>query len=210
MYKRFLLTALLNIFILSINAQWGILGGVNTSRSTDSDANEQALGFQIGAYREIHLVKGFYLKPQILFSNENLNKKIDGERSIIKYQISSVNQLRIRENAFYLTIPISVTYKIPVKNRQNLIIGFGGYASCGLFGQSYYEVWKSEVYWKSPNDNTFPYRKRFDSGIIASISYEMNNFIYSIDAKYGLMNIDPLSDRTGKLETYFFNIGYKF
>lgn len=208
--NRILILALILIFPFSINAQWGILGGLNTSRSTDNDANQQSMGYQIGVFRDISLTKNIFLRPFVFFSNENLKKKIEGESSMIKYNIYESDLLKITETAYYITIPISLNYKIQTAKNSNITIGLGGYIACGLFGNNYYEIWDSFTYWKSPDTETFPSRKRLDSGIFAALSYETKKFIYSVDAKYGLNNIDPLIENKGKLESYYFNIGFKF
>lgn len=207
--KKITLYILCTFIFININAQWGIVGGLNTSNSSGSDAEQQAIGYQIGVFRDIHLQNRFYIKPQLIVSNERLSKRIAGEKTLSKYNITEANQLDIHEDAFYITLPVTLSYRIPLKESQKIAFDLGGYLACGISGDSYYEIWKSTTYWKSTNEATFPSRKRFDAGCTLAVSYEFNSFVYSIQSKYGFTNIDPIED-TGKLMTYYFNIGYKF
>lgn len=210
MSNRKVILSILCIFIfINVHAQWGIVGGLNTSNSSGSDAEQQAIGYQIGLFRDIHLQDRFYIRPQLILSNERLSKRVSGEKILSRYNITEANQLSIHEDAFYATLPVTLSYRIPLKENQKIAFDLGGYMACGLFGDSYYEIWESTTYWKSTNEATFPYRKRFDAGCTLSVSYEFNSFVYSIQSKYGFINIDPIED-SGKLMTYYFNIGYKF
>lgn len=108
--RKLILIALFTFIFINMNAQWGIVGGLNTSNSSGSDVEQQAVGYQIGLFRDIHLQDRFYIKPQLILSNERLSKRIQGERTLSRFNITEENQLNIHEDAFYLTLPVTLSY----------------------------------------------------------------------------------------------------
>lgn len=182
--KKVLTIAALALATLTISAQENqkctIKAGVGLASIVGADADSKVkVAAKAGVAYDVKLYKGLYLIPEIDFVLKGCDP--DGVNFVTLDKALHMT---------YLQAPIMVAYKFRLNTEGNIVVKAGPYFACGLFG-SKYEVsgwgFRKEV---DVFDSDYGAR-RFDTGIIAGLAYERNNFTIGYEYSRGLRRIDP-------------------
>lgn len=190
--KKFFVAVALALTTQTMSAQenkFTVNAGVGLSSVVGSDADTKTtFSYKVGLSYDLSLSENFSIIPGLEFAAKGFKSdNIDG----------SINMT-------YLQIPILAAYKIPVYDGMKLVIKAGPYVSYGLYGSdiSWYGGGTSNVF---DSDNGF---NRFDAGIAASISLDLEQFMVGIEYSRGLTKLD--SDYSQFNQAFGVVFGYKF
>lgn len=189
--KRVLVASFLLLFItIAGYSQFGVTGGINLSSlrsNADNNANIR-LGAHIGGFYEVRLFNNFYLQPQLLFSHDP----------------TSVKYPRAEEttNGYYINLPVTFSYKIPLNEKSKIGFDFGVYYSYGLFGNKKIR-YTSEYNYSEPLFQDH----HAEIGLISGVRYEQDSYIFSTRIRYGLISRTVIDN---KVLLLMLSVGYKF
>lgn len=174
-----------------------------------------------GLIADIHLVKRFYLQPQILISKKGA--KMEGTRTQgIMYHESTFNA-----DLTYLEVPVNLLYKIPA-GKGKLSVGAGVYCARGLSGKyndygnsiatdGSYKVGfrgKGEIRFKKeqPTQPTdYQVYKNLDHGLNFTAGYEFKNgLLFNINYSLGLTDAYTYEPEVRKNRYFGLSAGYLF
>ena len=233
---RIILLSLLTVCTLPVCAQVsvGVIGGYSHTTFHVSDRPPSLMGdmlappvpeskyvpkWHAGLIADIHLVKRFYLQPQILISKKGV--KMEGTRSYgnIYHEIS------YKADLTYLEMPVNLLYKIPV-GKSKLAVGAGVYCARGLSGkynQHGHTVATDGSFrtgftgtGKIRFENEEPARpteyqvyKKYDRGLNFIAGYEFKNgLIFNINYSLGLTDVYPYEHDVRKNRYFGLSAGY--
>lgn len=175
--------------------RWGIMSGVNLSTSSAKDFGWRAGGY-IGGLYDIRLSDSWYIQPQLLYSYEENQTKRKSPADIFYSQHA-------------LTLPVLVSFKVPLSTAFSLRINAGPYVQFALFGRektSYLNAAGESVrglgFWGTD------IRHRFTYGLKGGITLEHKHWFFSMDCKYSLKK--SFLNNEGHGLTLSAGIGYKF
>jgi hypothetical protein len=170
---------------------FGVLGGfsfqsfMGTDYWGESLENKLTPGFHVGGNVTFRIISDLNVQPGLSYSMKG------SKQNIITDDITKTTMLS------YIELPVNIIYR-PQLGDGHLLIGAGGYGSCGISGR---ERTKSgtitiELPVKFLDDaseepTSYAYYKRFDAGVNALLGYEFYNGIFiQVDGQLGLMKIN--------------------
>jgi len=195
---------------------FGVLGGFSFQSFMGTDywgdplGNQLSPGFHAGGNVTLPVIADLYVQPGLLYSIKG------SKQNIITDDITKTTILS------YIELPLNILYR-PQIGDGHLLIGAGGYGSCGISGR---ERTKSGTITielpvrfmadASEEPTSYAYYKRFDAGVNALLGYELyNGIFFQLDGQVGLLKINSdfglPNDQTSK-KNYGFGVsaGYKF
>ncbi|MBO5677695.1 MAG: PorT family protein [Bacteroidaceae bacterium] len=166
-------------------AKFTFKAGVGLSSIVGSDADTKTkFAYKVGASYDVNLAESFSLIPGIEFVNKGFAQDdIDGDI-----------------NMFYVQVPVMAAFKCNLSDNMKLTLKAGPYASYGVLG--------SDVQIGYYSYNAFDMYEKFDAGIIAGFSLDINKF--SVGAEYSRGLTKVLSGAKAYNQAYGIVVGYKF
>jgi hypothetical protein len=196
--------------------RFGVLGGFSFQSFMGTDYWGDPLGdqlspcFNAGGNVTFPVIADLFVQPGLSYSMKGTKQNIITD-DITKTVILS-----------YIELPVDLLYR-PQLGNGYLLIGAGGYGSCGISGR---ERTKSGTITielpvrfqpdASEEPTSYAYYKRFDAGVNALVGYELfNGIFFQLNGQLGLLEINSdyglPNDQTSK-KNYGFGIsaGYRF
>lgn len=171
--------------------QFGIKAGANLSAlSGDVKGMKTAIRYQFGVTADIALSTNMYLLTSL-----NLQQKV------LKKDISKESKLNMALT--YVQMPLHLTYKLPLTEDINLLMGAGPYIAYGIGG-------KTKDY--NLNEKTFNSTglKNLDYGAGATAVLALGKLGIGAGYDIGLHNISAPEGTKLKNRTAYITVGYKF
>lgn len=234
------LSLLLTIGVLPVFSQVsvGIIGGYNHANLRVSDRlsipdpmgtfprldfkNKYAPNWHAGFIADIHLLKGFYLQPQLLVSTK-------GNKQEPKVTPPAQVKGAYKTHLVYLELPVNLLYKIPLI-KGKLIVGAGAYFAKPLYGKFHDNATsinttggatvvngftnKGKILFenKQPNQpKSMYYYKKHDEGLNFLAGYEFKNgLLFNINYSLGLTDVYTYSPEVRKNAYFGVSAGYLF
>lgn len=170
---------------------FGVRAGLNLANvSIDGIKPESKAGFHVaGSYQ--YLLTGnmpLYLETGLQITQKGF--KLDAAS--------------VKCNAFYLEIPVVVTYKFRVADEVALLPAAGFYYGLGLGGKVKAEGGKADTF---GSDGTF---KRSDFGMRFGGSVEWRRYSFGLGYEFSLMNIAKGGSSDTHNRNFFVSVGYNF
>lgn len=210
MKKLFLVIAALlgcNVLLMAGNDQateskitWHVKAAMNLSnwRGVDEINTKAKVGYKLGGGLEYGLNKTWAIQPSLFLTSKGAKAGDSGEEK------TTINQV-------YLELPVNMQVRIPVASNTNVLIAAGPYFAYGIAGKISQETdgVKSSV---DTFDNDMLEFKKFDAGIGAGVSLEINKIMVGLDGQLGLTRItkEKLSEDSPKNINFSLSVGYKF
>lgn len=176
------------------NHPWGVLGGVNFTRSSAKDITS-GVGGQIGVLRNFRLGGFEDLQTRLEFSfAESIGKKdTPMENSLF--------------NRWSLTLPVMYSLPVNLSKDTRLRFNLGPYVQYSFFGQSRQPLSPNKIrsFWHSPFGNKFTY------GVHGGLQLEYQRWLASLDVRYSLRK-NPIcaSCDPGREQMCMFSLGWRF
>ncbi|WP_159442191.1 porin family protein [Chitinophaga niabensis] len=235
---RIILLSLLIVCTLPVCAQVsiGVTGGyshatINVSNRTPSPPTDilsppipesrYVPKWHAGLMADIHLVKRFYLQPQVLISKKGV--KMEGSRS----QGILYHENFFKADLTYLEVPVNLLYKVPA-GKGKLAVGAGVYCARGLSGK-YDErgiTVATDGSFRSGHAMTGDIRfekeapaqptgyqvyKKYDRGLNFIAGYEFKNgLLFNVNYSLGLTDVYTYEPETRKNRYFGISAGYQF
>ena len=234
---RIILLSLLTVCTLPVCAQVsiGVIGGYShTSMNVTggykyppgdilnppSLENKYLPKWHAGLIADIHLIKGFYLQPQVLFSKKGT--KMEGNRSQDNYYHEGVQKAELA----YLEFPVNLLYKVSA-GKGKMSVGAGVYCARALSGKfdhrgstsedgvlrsGYTSKGKIRFKNEAPTQPSLDlFYKESDHGLNFIAGYEFKNgLLFNINYSLGLTDIYPYEHETRKNRYFGISAGYQF
>lgn len=198
--KRILITCLLLISLLCVNAQKiNIKTGFNLATfysenndriiSSDFDTNS---GLSIGVNIEYPINKTFAIETGMQFSMEGT--EIHNKREITFGGLGQEISTNLDIDLYYMNVPFNA--KVYIVNSKVKVFGLlGAYWGIGLYGNKELSILSysdsdtedEKIKWGDDSENDD--FRRFDYGLNIGTGIEANRFLLSINYNYGLENI---------------------
>ena len=191
--KKFFCMAALALATLSMSAQedskFTLKAGLGLSSvvGSDVDGAKSKLAYKVGATYDFNVGENFAIIPGVeLVAKGTELEGIDGNIDM-----------------YYLQIPILAAYKFNVSDNMKLSVKAGPYVSYGLFGSDIELYGYGSV--NAFDDEMFD---RFDAGIAAGLSLDIDKFTVGVEYSRGLMK---MAEETKCFnQAYGIVVGYKF
>lgn len=185
--------AVLLIGYQCVNAQrFGIIGGFNISRASNSDGDyaRPLPAFHLGFVAEFPLIRKFFFTTGLSYSVKGykVNPAIAVTPDLPGYGPdfgTSVESESVRQSTGYLEIPANLTYKFSLSDKMNLCFHAGPTFGLGLYRKL---IWSKSTYNNFKTFDLYP-KERFDFGINLGSSIEINNFSFGLNYNEGLKDI---------------------
>jgi hypothetical protein len=222
--KFLTLSAILILSSVAIQAQFGILGGVNfqniNGKNSSGNKLENGLltGFHAGVNINIPISPNFYFQPGLLFSVKGSMNEFYNPLSKASGDYATTTRLS------YIELPLNLLYR-PQLGNGYLLLGFGPYVAYGIKGKETTQLNSVSVERPVKFENSVglidwisnAYYRPFDAGANILFGYEfgMGAFI-QLNAQLGLLKINPeytwlSDDQTAYMNTGFgLSLGYRF
>ena len=171
------LIPLLLLLFCSLNAypQWGVKGGINRSNMTGARIHRCTHGAHIGGTYDLKLSDKWYLQPELLFTS--IGCKIGNDGVIVKGGHVYIDALELSGN---------FSLRPAITNNTKLLLEFGPYARCGLFGSRQY------IYHSIPevSGNPFVDYNRFDTGLNLGLGIQKNRYFGMLSFQQGFSYVE--------------------
>lgn len=223
--KFLTLSAILIMSSVAMQAQFGILGGVNfqningKNSSGDKLSNGLLTGFHAGLNVNIPLSTNFYIQPGVLFSVKG------SMNEFYSPQLKASGDYATTTRLSYIEVPLNLLFRPQVGNGY-LLLGVGPYVAYGILGTETTQLNSVSLERKVEFENSVEgisdwianaYYRPFDAGANILFGYEfgMGAFI-QLNAQLGLLKINPeytwlSDDQTSYMNTgYGVSLGYRF
>ena len=204
--KKKLYVVLVILVSIAANAQrFGVKGGINIANMTgdDMDGAKSIVGFNVGGLAEFALSDKLYLQPELLLSMRGTSGDTEIEGVAATMDMKPI----------YIDIPVKLLYKINL-NKGYLGIAAGPYVGIGVAGKvsmAANGVSISYDLFKPIEGADEAVLNRFDFGLTAGVSYELNNgLFFGADFNAGLANVPNLDDVSVHNSVISIGLGYKF
>ena len=201
--KRTVMLASAMLVTVMMNAQsgFGLLGGVNLSTSSATDAEWRVGGF-IGGLYDIQLTDGFYLQPRLLFAyQENQRSQVQ-----VASAVSAGEEFYSQWNA---ALPVLASFRVSLSDAVGLRLNVGPYLQYAVFGRNKQSTLHADGtsgeslgWWHCDFGDKLTY------GGMAGVQVECGKWFGTIDYKHSFHR-SPLN-MDGFENTLQVGIGYKF
>ena len=174
---------------LSMSAQeeskFTFKAGVGLSSIVGSDANTKTkFAYKLGVAYDVNFSESFAITPGVELANKGFAQDgIDGDI-----------------NMMYVQIPVLAAFKCKLSDNMKLTLKAGPYSAYGFAG--------SEIDFGYYTRKAFDMYEKFDAGIIAGFSLDVNKF--SIGAEYSRGLTKVISEAKAYNQAYGIVLGYKF
>lgn len=215
--KILTLSAILILSSMAMQAQFGILGGVNFQNVNGKDGGGDKLsnglltGFHAGVNINIPIATNFYFQPGLLYSVKgSMNEFFNPD-------IKAASDYNTTTRLSYIEMPLNLLYR-PQLGNGYLLLGFGPYVAYGILGKETTQLSSISVDrtvkfensvegWTDLVENA--YYRPFDAGANILFGYEfgMGAFI-QLNAQLGLLKINPEYGWINDDERAYMNTGY--
>lgn len=166
--------------------QFGVKGGVNLAKITDSDGDvdaEALTSFNAGLVADIGITEMFSVRTGL---------ELQGKGSKNSWSVLGVETVT-KTTPLYLEIPATFTVNFPLGGNTKLYAGAGPYVAFGVGGKHTVttdgdEIYDDNIEWGNDNDSHY---KRVDGGLNVAGGVTFNNK-FGIHTQYGigLVNIN--------------------
>lgn len=215
--KILTLSTVLILSSMAIQAQFGILGGVNfqniNGKNSSGNKLENGLmtGFHAGINVNIPISPDFNFQPGLLYTVKGANNEF------FSLEVKASGDFTTTTRLSYIEMPLNLLYR-PQLGNGHLLLGFGPYIAYGISGKETTQLnslsvertvkFKNSVAdWTDVVENA--YYRPFDAGANILFGYEfaMGAFI-QLNAQLGLLKINPEYGWISDDETAYMNTGY--
>ena len=191
--KKLLLMVALAFTTLNMNAQdeskITVKAGVGISSVVGSDADtKNSLSYKVGVSYDWGVAENFSIIPGVEFAVKG--HKVDGIDGSI--------------NKGYLQIPIFAAYKFRLSDSMKLALKVGPYFGFGVVGSDIEFAGGGKVNIFDKDDGF----DRFDAGIIAGVSLDIDKFVVGVEYSRGFKKL--VSDMSAFNQGVGVVVGYKF
>ena len=195
---------------------FGVLGGFSFQSFKGIDYWGESLedkltpGFHFGGNVTFPIISDVSVQGGLLYSLKGT------KQNIITDDITKTTMLS------YIELPVSILYR-PQLGDGHLLIGAGGYGSCGISGRERakngtitIELPVKFLADATEEPTSYAYYKRFDAGVNALLGYELfNGIFFQLEGQLGLLEINSdyglPNDQTSKKNFGFgVSAGYRF
>lgn len=182
------------MILLSLPAfsQWGIVGGVNISKISDSRSVTFMTSGHIGGTYDFKLSKKWYFQPGVLFTSTGFNLK---ENLVLKG-----GHLRI----YALELPLNLSFRPLIVNDIEFLLNFGLYTRYGLFGNKKYDYQNLP----SIKGDPFDAYNRFEAGLNLGFGLKKNQYSGLLVFQRGLS--EAQKDLEDHHQVIKLSLGYNF
>lgn len=214
MKKFFCILLLSTVYVFSVKAQFnlGVRAGMNVSSLTGNYEGYVKNGPMVGITGSYTFHEQWRLQTGLLFSTKGQNGLVFGEGLTGKDARYSLSDIRM----YYLELPVTIGYKIPLSNHIYLTPEAGAFFACGLGGKAEYKTNVDGGYlltdWNPFEDGKLDAFNRFDSGMRFGVSADVYKFSLSVHYDLGLVNLQDQLGKTDKMQSRSLSIslGYNF
>jgi hypothetical protein len=223
--KFLTLSAILILSSVVIQAQFGILGGVNfqningKNNNGDKLSNGLMIGFHAGVNVNIPVATNFYFQPGLLFSVKG------AKNEFFTPPIKASGDYTTTTRLSYIEMPLNLLFR-PQLGNGYLLLGFGPYLAYGITGMETTQLNSVSVDRKVKFENSVEgwtdlvenaYYRPFDAGANILFGYESAMGVFlQLNAQLGLLKINPeytwiSDDQAAYMNTgYGVSLGYRF
>lgn len=161
-----------------------------------------------GLIADIHLIKRFYVQPQLLFSKKGA--KLEARSSVASFIYESDQYYDLT----YLELPVNILYKIPTGSGR-LALGAGAYYARALSGKYNYRISErnqdGSIHSLRGGNGKIPFNKddhkKDDNGLNFIAGYECKNgLIFNINYSLGLTDIYTFPINNEKRKNHYFGL----
>lgn len=194
---------------------WNVKAGVNSSsatglKGTDKDGLESKIGYQIGLGMDYAISEKFSVQPSLLFITKGAKFSYTDDEENDKISIDPI----------YIELPVMAAYKFHLEDNIKLALSAGPYLAYGIGGKWKEEYtysgstdkYKDDVFGSESdveNEDAFT-NKRVDFGLGVGAALEVNHFLVSLNASWGLVKLKEYEYSKAKNVCYSLSVGYKF
>jgi hypothetical protein len=160
----------------SLTPKFGVKGGLNLSNLYVDDANDEnmKLGFNLGVYAKVPVVKGFSIQPELIYSSKG---------SKLTYDNFLLGKGEYRFNLNYVEVPVLAVFNIA----KNVNLQGGGYVS--YLASANIKDLKDDGTIENIKDLKADNFNRFDYGLVGGIGIDVMNFTIGARYNYGLKEV---------------------
>lgn len=225
---KFVSTSLALLFLTGVYAQSGsqLRAGINLANVSVNDNGRvddanQLTSFQVGFIGDVPLAGSvFSFQPGILFTGKG-SKIQNGEPGQVGYYKQT-------SNPFYIEVPVSLVFKVPVGTSAKFFAGAGPYLGVGISGKTKTEGsallgvnGERDIQFSNDDPTTFNQEegtgfgvlKRFDYGANAALGIEGKSIVLGVNYGLGLAKLQSGSNNTqdnnNKHRVLSFTVGFK-
>lgn len=187
----FVLMALFSVMNLQAQFQWGVEAGLNLAYLTTEASGYAKSGAVVGLNGRYALDDQWRLQTALLFSAKGANG--------IANRSEDKNYPLLDIRLYYLEVPLTVAYEIPLTSYASIFPQAGAYLACGVGGKV--STWENVGMgylvsdWNPFKDTnpTDPYTlkafERMDAGLRFGLTAEINKFCLSVNYDLGLWGV---------------------
>jgi Outer membrane protein beta-barrel domain len=180
-------------------SRFGATANMNVSRyrlpsGSSNEKGKSNIGFNVGLAGDFEIMpKYLYLQPEVLFSLRSYKTPSGGTKF----------------NFTMIEIPVSATFKYPIKNAGKVYAGLGPNFAIALGGKIKGGSTSRKMNLGSADSDDF---KRLDIGLNFLLGFELEeNWFFNIRHTLGLSNVEPSKNGgTVKTGNWQFGLGYYF
>lgn len=208
-----IVSVLLLTFICTFGAKaqlsWGVRAGMNISDFTSNSEGYSKNGVTVG-------VVGSYTYPAQWRLQTGLSFSMKGVNGMNGFALGENLNDYLSVNLYYLELPITIGYKLPLCDHIFLIPEAGVFFAYGLGGKAEWKRSAGDGYflasWKSFENGYLKAFNKFDSGMRFGLSVEVYKFNLSLNYDLGLVTMQHQLSRVGKIKsrTASLSLGYNF
>lgn len=186
-----LLIALLSVMNLQAQFHWGAEVGLNLAYLTTEASGYAKSGAVVGLNGRYELDDRWRLQTALLFSVKGAN----GIENRSEYKNYPLLDIRL----YYLEVPLTIAYKIPLTSYASILPQAGAYLACGVGGKASTRENVGMGYLVSDwnpfkdTDSTDPYVlkafERMDAGLRFGLTAEIDKFCLSVNYDLGLWGV---------------------
>jgi hypothetical protein len=223
--KFLTLSAILILSSVAMQAQFGILGGVNfqningKNSSGDKLSNGLMIGFHAGLNYNIPVSTNFYLQPGLIYTVKGAYNEFYNSPLKAAGDYSTTTRIS------YIEMPLNLLFRPQVGNGY-ILLGFGPYVAYGISGKETTQLNSVSIERPVEFENSVgvltaldgnAYYRPFDAGANILFGYEsMKGMFLQLNAQLGLLKINPeyawmSDDQTAYMNTGFgLSLGFRF
>lgn len=184
--------------------QYLIEGGVSYTTMT-TENSKYKIGGRVGVGLDMPLGDYLTFQPMLEFSMKGHKDEVRSEKFDTLESITS--------NPFYLSLPLKISYSIPIESNMDWRLNAGPYVAYGLFGKykrdHFNEFGENEGKVEEKLFGSEGRFSQFEIGLAAGMKFIFTPFYLTFDAEWGLVNLNKDEDRRA-LKSIAYSAGFGF
>ncbi|WDF70207.1 porin family protein [Sphingobacterium oryzagri] len=199
-------------YLQAQQVRFGVKAGANLSSLTEYDylltgyedaSLDYKVGFNAGVFSQIFINKNWGLETGLYFTQLGGQ---DRERDLNE-------DYRLRANASYLQLPVSVFREIRLPGKVRLYPALGAYAGYGIAGKIKSSGHINNIDISQEQDYFKDFARRFDVGATAGIQVGLDNFLFGAAYDQGVVRVNSQKvnwEENGYNSNFKLTVGYLF